>query len=150
MPQIQFRTGLDDKIGHACAWLRKAAERGARTRVIGPPADLKAIDEALWKADGPSFVPHAWAGAAGASQLQRTALWLGVGDVPQPPPTLLLNLGADIPDTLHGYERVVELVSTAPDDVQAGRSRWIDYKRRGLEPHHLHGDPASPGESPAP
>jgi hypothetical protein len=45
-----------------------------------------------------------------------------------------VNLGADAPGLLDGCERLIELVSQQPDEVDGGRLRWRAYKERGLRP----------------
>lgn len=134
---VEFRTGVDDKVAYAARWLRIAAARGARTQVIGAPETLQALDRALWVDDAQDFVPHAWVRQAGRTPgLERTALWLGEGSVPLPAPTLLLNVGADVPADVERFERVIEVVGAGPDDAQAGRRRWKAYLERGLAPAH--------------
>jgi DNA polymerase III subunit chi len=134
---VEFRTGVDDKVAYATRWLRKAATKGVRVQVIGPVDVLQAIDRALWVDDPQDFVPHAWVGkAAHAPGLERTALWLGDGSVPPPAPTLLLNVGADVPTAIDTFERVIEVVATDPADAGEGRQRWKAYLQRGLAPAH--------------
>ena len=134
---VEFRTGVDDKLAYAVRWLRLAAARGARARVIGPSELLQALDRALWVDLPGDFVPHAWARQAGRTPgLDRTPLWLGDGALGAPEPGLLLNLGAEIPAELAPYERVIEIVATDPADAQAGRRRWKTYVERGLAPAH--------------
>lgn len=137
VPVVEFRTGVDDAVAYAARWLRVAAARGARTRVTGPVQTLQALDRALWVDDPKDFVPHAWArGADLPPGLGRTRIWLGDGPVPEPAPSLLLNIGGAVPEDLSGYERIVELVSTAEEDARAGRQRWKVYQQRGLQPAH--------------
>lgn len=138
---VEFRTGVDDKVAYAARWLRKAATRGARVQVIGNPEDLQALDRALWVEDPQDFVPHAWVRNAGRTAgLERTALWLGEGPVPAPAPTLLLNIGADVPLDVESFERVIEVVASDADDAQAGRRRWKAYLQLGLTPDHRHAE----------
>jgi DNA polymerase-3 subunit chi len=141
MPEIEFRTGLSDKLAYALRWLRVAAARGARTRVIGPPADLQVLDRALWVQDPDDFVPHLLlTGNALPVGCERTLIWLGDGELPSPAPSLLLNLGAEPPLDLAGVERIVELVGADEGDTLAGRQRWKLYVERSLAPHHLAAD----------
>jgi DNA polymerase III subunit chi len=152
MPEIEFRTGLSDKIGYACRWLHKAYERGAGVHVLGEAADLWALDRELWVAEERGFLPHALLGRPGAddpghAQALRefTPVWLGpLAQLPPLPPrrkpALLLNLGEPPPadaGPLAAYERVIELVGTDSADAQAGRQRWRAYLALGLTPHHL-------------
>ena len=44
----------------------------------------------------------------------------------------MLNLGAVIPARFNEVERYLEVVSTEPEDVQAGRQRWRHYQAQGI------------------
>ena len=44
--QVDFHSGVTDKVGHACRLLRKAVRQGARVQVCGEPAELDALDQA--------------------------------------------------------------------------------------------------------
>ena len=146
---VEFRTGVRDKRGYALRWLRLAARRGARVRVLGSPTELQALSQLLWVADKESFLPHAMAmaGTVPSGQgLQRTPLWLGAGPVAGDEPPLLLNLGQELPTRTQGYERIIDVVSTEEDEVRAGRERWAAYKRLGLSPAHRKSDDEAPGE----
>jgi DNA polymerase-3 subunit chi len=137
MPQVEFRTGVPDKLAYAVRWLRLAAARGARTRVIGAGADLAALDRALWVADAGDFLPHMLLRAGPLPPgCERTPIWLGDGAIPGPSPSLLLNIGADPPAELEGLERIIEVIGRDDDDVRAGRRRWQIYRERSLEPRH--------------
>lgn len=137
MPEVEFRTGVHDKLAYALRWLRMAAERGARTRVIGVPADLHALDQALWADDPNDFVPHILLGKGPLpAGCERTPIWLGSGAVPAPAPTLLFNIGAEPPHDLLGIERIVEVVAADEGDAAAGRRRWQLYLERSLKPRH--------------
>jgi DNA polymerase III subunit chi len=146
MPEIEFRTGIADKTGYACRWLRKALQRGAGVHVIGEQADLLLLDRELWEFDERGFWPHALLGAAEpAPALKgRTPVWLGPFErLPALPekaaPQLLLNLGAApplAPQALQAYARVVELVGQDEDDARAGRQRWRAYVDAGWQPQH--------------
>lgn len=147
---VEFRTGVRDKRGYALRWLQMAAQRGARVRVLGSPAELQALSQLLWVADKESFLPHALTlGAAppAGPGLQRTRLWLGAGPVAGDEPRLLLNLGPELPARTQGYERIIDVVSTDEAEVQAGRERWAGYKRLGLNPAHRKSDDETPGDS---
>lgn len=148
MPEVAFHTGLPDKIGYACRLLRKASRQGLRVRVIGSAAELELLDKALWTFDAQDFVAHVRLvdGVKPADALRRTTLWLTPGPATWPegvdPPQVLVNLGAEPPDEVSAYERLLEIVSDDPDDRAAGRRRWRHYEARGLTIRHF---PASPG-----
>ncbi len=46
--KVEFNTGLVDKLGTACRFLRKAQEAGAAVVVCGDRASLDRLDVALW------------------------------------------------------------------------------------------------------
>jgi DNA polymerase-3 subunit chi len=50
---------------------------------------------------------------------------------------LLLNLGPAMAQGWEDFERVVEIVSSEPDDANAGRQRWRQYSAHlGLDLVH--------------
>ena len=148
VPQVDFRSGIQDPLAYAGVWLRKAYAQRARVRVIGPAVALSALSQQLWVADKEGFLPHALAGVDPKRPgIGRTAIWLGTGPVAGNPPSLLLNLGSPVPDDWATYRRIVEIVGADEERVQAGRDRWAGYRRLGLEPRHRTGasdDPAVP------
>lgn len=136
-PLIEFRTGIGNKLQYANGWLRAAARRGVRVRVVGPAPSLSALSQVLWTAGREDFLPHAWSGQDEALPgIARTTVWLGGGPVAGPAPSQWLNIGDDMPGDLAGCERLVELVASTDDEVAAGRRRWAGYRRQGIEPRH--------------
>lgn len=138
--EIEFHTGVADKLGFACRLLRKAYRKGSRVSVTGPSADLTALDRQLWIFEERDFVPHLrTSGAPNAALAARTPIWLLDIDNGVPPagaPDVLVNLGAEPPADLSAFSRVIEIVSAEPDDEAAGRQRWRGYKARGIEIKH--------------
>ena len=143
--QVDFHSGVTDKLDHACRLLRKAARQGARVQVCGDPGELDALDQALWTFDPQEFVPHLrWRGdEAPPAALHRTPVWLLASGQPWPVgvprAAVLVNPGPQAPaapDLAPPVERVVEIVGQGPAEVEAGRRRWRHYAQRGLEPRH--------------
>jgi len=134
--EVEFHTGVADKLGFACRLLRKAYRVGARVTVTGPADVLAALDRELWTFEERDFVPHLRLSGASAALAARTPIWLVDGDAPEGAPDVLVNLGAPVPANLARFSRVIEVLSTEPDDEQAGRLRWRDYKTRGLVIKH--------------
>ncbi len=64
--EVEFHTGVADKVAFACRLLRKAYRKGARVVVTGPREVLAALDRELWTFDERDFVPHARVNAPGA------------------------------------------------------------------------------------
>ena len=143
--QIDFHSGVADKLGHACRLLRKAVRQGARVQVYGESGELDALDQALWTFDPQDFVPHLrWrAPDVPPPGLHRTPVWLVEAGRPWPVglerPAVLVNLGPQAPqeqDLSPPLARVVEIVGRDPGEVEAGRRRWRHYAQRGLEATH--------------
>ena len=128
MTDISFHVHLPDKMHYACRLLRKAAGQGSRVCVVGDQALLLELDSLLWTFSPSDFVPHCFANAS-LLQLEASAVVLGWS--PRP---VVVNLGPGIPAGFEGFDRLIELVGTDVQDIQAGRQRWKLYKQAGLKP----------------
>ncbi len=145
LTEVEFHTGVGDRAGFACRLLRKAYRQGARVLVTAPPDMLAEIDRLLWTFDERDFVPHVRLPGPAAAVAARTPIWLAPqAGAAAGAPTLVLNLGADAPPDLGAVERLIEVVSSDPDDAERGRGRWRNYKAAGLAIRH-HGS-ASAGD----
>lgn len=138
MPQsveVEFHTGLAEPLDHAARLLRKALRQGGRVCVATPQLD--ALARHLWSFEPREFMAHARPGVA-ATVWPRSPVWLlpaftsGEGGAARP--GIWVNLGADAPQQLDGCERLIELVATGAEAVEAGRQRWRQYKAQGLLP----------------
>ena len=105
----------------------KAWPRTRAIAVVGPPEQLRTLDQRLWDRPEGRFLPHAVDDLHAPIQLTRTA---------PANAELLINLApeAAIPDGR--YERVLEIVP--PDEALRKhlRRRWMGWKDRGAELHH--------------
>jgi DNA polymerase-3 subunit chi len=136
--EIEFHTGVADRLGFACRLLRKAYRAGARVMVTGPAEVLAALDRELWTFEERDFVPHVRVAGVSTALAARTPIWLVQGEAPEGAPDVLVNLGAAAPSDLSRFKRVIEVLSVEPEDEHAGRQRWRDYKSRGLDiKHHV-------------
>lgn len=136
LSEVEFHTGVADRVGFACRLLRKAARQGARVLVTAPEPVLAELDRALWTFDERDFVPHVRVPGARAAVAARTPLWLAAATGLPGAPRLVLNLGAEAPADLSALDRLIEVVATEPDEVDAGRQRWRHYKAAGLAIKH--------------
>lgn len=138
MTEIAFHFNVLDKMSYCCRLLRKIYLSGATVAVNAEPDLLVELDMLLWKLSATEFVPHCLTTAlpdtVAATPIVLAAPFPGarVRDV-------LLNLGDSVPDGFEKFERLIEVVSQSPDDLQAGRRRWRHYAGHGhdLKKHDL-------------
>lgn len=136
MTEVEFHTGVGDRLKFACRLLRKACRQGVRVQVTAPAELLSALDRELWTDPERDFVPHVRMPGPSADVAARTPIWLGSQAAVAPAPRVLVNLGADAPADLSTLDRLIEVVSDEPDDVARGRERWRQYKLSGLAIKH--------------
>jgi len=134
MTEVEFHFNVGDKLDYSCRLLRKAHAGGAKLLVTAEPVMLAQLDQMLWTLSVTEFLPHCRSDAPPATLalspivLAASALepvLLGCAT------SVLVNLGQDVPSGFESFERFIEIVSSAPDDRQAGRQRWNHYKQRG-------------------
>lgn len=146
--EVDFHTGVADKLGYTCRLLRKAWRAGKQVVVTGPPAALNRLDQMLWTFEPSEFIPHARlrAGQAIEPRLARTPIWLAESPADAGPRDVLVNLGPQALATAAtgsaSCPRVIEIVADEPDEAEAGRERWRQYKAAGLNPRNHSQRPA--------
>lgn len=136
--EVSFYTGVADRLGYLVRLLRKSQQAGVRTGVCGPAHLLGRLDSKLWDAEPSIFVPHArWEAAhAGTPLGEHTPILLSEHCVDLPHREVLLNVGADMPEGFEEFQRVLEVVSTDAEQVQAARRRWRRYEELGFKVTH--------------
>jgi DNA polymerase-3 subunit chi len=136
MTQIDFRSNVADKIGYACVLVRKA--RAANFNVVLYAEDaslLRTIDEFLWNFSEQEFLPHVMAEDPNAA---FTPVVLTADDNAElPHRQVLINLSPRTPACFAQFDRFFEIVSTAAEDVAAGRERYRYYQQRGYPLTHI-------------
>jgi DNA polymerase-3 subunit chi len=137
MTEVEFHTGVTDRVGFTCRLLRKALRRNMRVLLTAPAPALAEMDRALWTFEEREFLPHIRVPGATEAVRERTPIWLATsadaiagldGDAPR----LLVNLGGDAPCALDAIDRLIEVVSAEPEEAARGRERWRAYKAAGL------------------
>jgi DNA polymerase-3 subunit chi len=118
MTRIDFHSNVGDSLLYACRLVRKAYQAGQPTIVVAEPERLRAFDEQLWTFSALDFVPHCMAGTPLAAQTP-IVLAANLDDVPHH--QVLLNLGATVPAQFARFERLLEVVGNAHDELIAGR-----------------------------
>ena len=133
---VAFHTQVPDKLGYTCRLLRKISRQGLRVAVVGDASLLGRLDQALWVFEHEDFVPHLRLrpGEQPSLRTQRTPIWLLDDDQVAVDASVLVNLGPEFPSQPERFARVVEIVSTDPNDAQAGRGRWRQYAAQALVP----------------
>jgi DNA polymerase III subunit chi len=134
--EVEFHTGVADRVAFACRLLRKACRQGARVLVTAPPEVLATLDRELWAFEEREFVPHVRVPGASAAVAARTPVWLAPQAGLRDAPRVVVNLGADAPPDLGAVDRLIEVVSAEPEDAARGRERWRRYKQDGLAIKH--------------
>ncbi|MES2960359.1 MAG: DNA polymerase III subunit chi [Pseudomonadota bacterium] len=126
--KVEFHSGVGDKFGTACRFLRKAQDAGATAVVCADGPSLDRLDLALWTFDPLSFIAHARVkGSAPPPTMARTRTWLVDAVSSVAGRQLLVNLGPTMVEGWDQFARVVEIVSAEADDAMAGRQRWRQY-----------------------
>ena len=128
MTRIDFHTNVGDSLLYACRLVRKAYQAGQQAVVLAEPGRLRAFDEMLWTFSPLDFVPHCVADSKLAAD---TPIVLTTDVDAAPHHQVLLNLGATVPAQFARFERLLEVVGNAPDELAAGRDRYRFYRDRG-------------------
>lgn len=140
MTDIAFHTGIANPLDYACRLLRKAYRSGARVAVLGEPAVLDRLDQALWTFEPLEFVPHAVLprDAGDAARLAQSPIVLVKGESAPPSACRIgVTLGGHPLADVGGFDRVIAIVGMDPQDREAGRQRWREYERAGHAVSHV-------------
>ena len=138
MTELSFYTNVPERLSYLCRLLRKAQRSGAQVGVCGPAKLLDRLDAALWSFEPTEFVPHLrlQTGQVVEQPWGTTPILLVQRSIELPHRQLLLNLGLELPEAFEQFERVLEVVSRDPEQVQAGRRRFRLYKELGHAVSH--------------
>lgn len=140
MTEVVFHVRVADPLAYGCRLLRKALGRYARITVTTAQGGGARLDEALWTFSQRDFLPHAWASATDAVRRVTPILLVEADDTQAsalPAAPLLVNLGGEPGVSAVGaFERVIEVVSDAPDEAAAARRRWKAYVAAGMAVSH--------------
>jgi|Laugrefbdmm110sn_1035136.scaffolds.fasta_scaffold11949_2 DNA polymerase-3 subunit chi len=127
MTDVVFHYGVADKLDYAIRLLRKAVRTGFRVRVALAPAEWANFSARLWAMAPTGFVAHC-DDHAPASLKRRSPVLLGTSGVSdEPEVAVLLNLTDDMPEDPQRYEKILEVITTDPQDRQQGRARKRAY-----------------------
>lgn len=131
MTQIDFYTNVPDKLRTACRIVAKAYGMGHSVFVRCPDAETaQRLDRMLWMAPPTAFMPHCGSDDALAG---ITPIVLDHRGTEPTQDQLLLNLLREWPPYFGRFERLIEVVSLDPEDLQNARERYKFYRDRGYE-----------------
>lgn len=137
MTEIDFYTRVADRLEVAARLCIKAHGLGKRVRVLTADAAMTArLDQLLWTVPATGFVPHCRLSSPLAGE---TPVLIDEAQEHAGPAEVLVNLHPQQPAFFRRFDRMMEIVSTAENDVSAGRSKWHYYKQQGytLRVHDL-------------
>jgi DNA polymerase-3 subunit chi len=135
LTEVAFHFGAPDKLAYAVRLLRKAVGSGARVLVLAPPALLQQLDAALWASAPTDFLPHCLIDAPEKLRSLSLVVLADEGSVVNAPDLpVLVNLGAQMPQSFEHHQRVIEVVSTDEEDRATARQRWKTYAAQGYAP----------------
>ncbi|MEN9844619.1 MAG: hypothetical protein RLZZ612_2448, partial [Pseudomonadota bacterium] len=131
--QIDFHVQIPDRVVYTHRLIRKARRQGALLTVFGTREVLRTLDVHLWAWEQGEFLPHASVDAPEAVQQRSPILLRDVlrGDEPS---DVLINLSLDLPEGYARWSRLIDIVSTDPDELSAARQRWRQLLAQGHQP----------------
>ncbi|MFC3339511.1 DNA polymerase III subunit chi [Paracandidimonas soli] len=136
--RIDFAFGAPNRLRTACQVVHRHYLAGRSLLVYGCNAEtLQAFDRLLWSFEPTAFIPHAFAPEAETGQAcvvlcsspplaEAERLF---SDLPW-----LINLDLACPPGFERFERILEIVSSQPEDRNAARERWRQYVAAGITP----------------
>lgn len=133
--QVSFYSDAADPLHFACRLVRRALASGKPVGVCVPDVDAARLDGLLWSFDAAEFIAHRrW---DGSTPTQPGEVLLVNDAARLPHRGLLLNLGDEMPADALDFERVLEVVGRAPEQVRAGRVRYRAYQQSGARLDHF-------------
>ena len=133
MTEVAFHFGAPDKIAYTCRLLRKAVGSGARVVVVAPPAATARLDLDLWGVGATDFIAHCL-DSASESLRRHSCVVLTTQTCTRPEfaNPVLVQLCHPVPEIVHEYDRVIEVVSLDEEDRSEARQRWKAYAAWGI------------------
>ena len=129
MTEVSFYTFADDKLAVARQLTAKAFARGMQVMLYAPdPALAQSLDTLLWTTPAQGFLPHCRDTHPLASQ---TPVLIGENVDAIKQADVMINLHHERPPTFSRFDRLLEIVGVADDDVEQGRQRYRFYRERG-------------------
>ncbi|MDP2240048.1 MAG: DNA polymerase III subunit chi [Burkholderiales bacterium] len=131
MTQIDFYTGVEDKMHTACRLAAKAYSLNLRVMVFCSEAEsAHRFDRLLWTTPATGFIPHCFSGDP-LAPVTPVIVDHDSGDSSHD--QVLLNLRAEWPPFFSRFQRLIEIVTLNDEDKANARERYKFYRDRGYE-----------------
>lgn len=133
MPSIDFyilpHSGTPARLLFACRLLEKAYQQGHTLQVHLENADIThTLDALLWTFRDNSFIPHELSSASSIAPIQ-----LGYNPTAALSGDILLNLHPEIPVFHESFKRVLEIMTTEPEQETLRENHRRLYEDRGYQ-----------------
>lgn len=114
----------------SCTVAGKAFNQGHSVYIVVTDRDeATRLDDLLWTYQDISFLPHACVDVAAPG----TPIIIGWPGAQAPQTDVLINLADPVPDTITGFNRIIEIVADETSKREHGRERYKFYRERGYE-----------------
>ncbi|MCP5279612.1 MAG: DNA polymerase III subunit chi [Thiobacillus sp.] len=137
MTRITFYFNAPEKLDVARKLATKVFQSGQQALVYtADPVRAQEADQGFWTAQQLSFLPHVRCGHPLASE---TPILIGDNPDHLQRADVLINLDGEPPAFFGRFERLLEIVTSDPEDRERARARFRFFKARGyaLDTHDL-------------
>ena len=126
-----------ERLRTACRLAEKAWQKGHRVFIHTQSVETaKQVDDMLWTYRQDSFVPHALLNDRQAPDTDDLEpVLVGNGTAEPEDIDVLINLTESVPAFAEKSTRIAEIVSADDAARRAGRTRYRDYRDRGITIH---------------
>lgn len=134
MQQIDFHFNVKNRALYACRLIKKVRGMGKTVAVWGSDEIfMNRVYADLWRFEDMTVIPHAWAG----SDFETDAPVIFATDINKlKPADVLVLLDEAVPENWQqafaSFDRVVDIVSTKPEELQHSRARYRLYHTAGV------------------
>ena len=134
MTQVNFYTlsspDQESRQQFACRLAEKATQLGHQVFIqVDSAEQAAAMDALLWQFKPSSFVPHALAESAVSEPVV-----IGTEVRQAEYKDVFINLSVHPCQNLTRYQRVNEIISNDPEELQSGRQSYRHYQQQGFQP----------------
>jgi DNA polymerase IIIc chi subunit len=137
--RVDFAFGASNRFKQASSTCLKRAALGGTVLVYWASLEhFKKFEDAFWSAqEGTHFMPLYELTANTAQQPPSSVLTCSAQNLPlanllQTEKLWLLNIENTCPEHINPIERILEIVSEDPTDIEQARIRWVKYKSQGF------------------